>query len=133
MRKLVAHLIMTLDGVVGFGAIAGTVKRLRDKDVMADFNAALAEEDAILLGRVTYEEWAGYWPTSTYQPFAGHINAVPKFVASRTLKDTPWGASTPARVLEGDVAEAVSALKRQPGRNIGIHGSPTLVEGLLHV
>jgi len=132
MRKIVSHLIMTLDGVVRFDAVADTVQKLRDAAVMADFNAALADEDAMLLGRVTYQEWADYWPTSTYVPFAGHINRVPKYIASRTLRATPWGTTGNASLLGPNLAGAITALKREPGRNIGVHGSPTLVEHLLH-
>lgn len=66
MRKVVAHLIITLDGVVKFDVVADTIGKQRDtEEVLADFFAEVAEEDAILLGRVTYQEWADYWPTST--------------------------------------------------------------------
>jgi dihydrofolate reductase len=99
--------------------------------VLEDFFGKVAEEDAMLLGRVTYQEWADYWPTSTNEPFAGHINSVPKFVVSRSLDAVPWGSSDNATLVKGDLADAVTELKRQPGKDIGVHGSPTLVEGLL--
>ena len=85
----------------------------------------------MLLGPVTYQEWAGYWPTSDNQPFAGHINSVAKYVVSSSLEAAPWGQHESATVLEGDLVAAVTELKQQPGKNIGVHGSPTLVEGLL--
>jgi len=100
--------------------------------VLTGFNSKVAEEDAMLLGRVTYQEWADYWPTSKTEPFASHINGVPKYVVSRSLDSVPWGTTDNAALLGGDLAEAVTELKGQPGRNIGVHGSPTLVEGLLH-
>ena len=86
----------------------------------------------MLLGRVTYEEWADYWPTSDFQPFADHINSVPKYVASRSLQSAPWGDNGSATLLADDLAAAVAELKQAPGGNIGVHGSPTLVEALLH-
>ncbi|MBB6096388.1 dihydrofolate reductase [Povalibacter uvarum] len=134
MRKLVSHLIMTLDGVVQFDAVADSIVRLRDTDeVLADFFGKVAEEDAMVLGRVTYEEWAGYWPTSEVQPFADHINNVAKYVASRTLGNMSWPAGRGSVTLLGDdVVSALTKMKQQPGRNIGIHGSGTLVESLLH-
>ena len=132
MRKVVSHLIMTLDGVVKFDAVADSIVKLRDtEEVLADFFAKVAQEDAMLLGRVTYQEWADYWPGSSVQPFADHINGVPKYVVSRTLKSAPW-ASGEATVVRGDLANALTALKRQGGKNIGVHGSPSLVESLLH-
>lgn len=132
MRKVVAHLIITLDGVVGFDAVADAIVKLRDtEEVLADFFARVAEEDAMLLGRVTYDEWSGYWPTSTDEPFASHINSVPKYVVSRSLKAAPWGTGGSATVLTGDLAESIMALKKQRGKNIGVHGSGTLVESLL--
>ena len=133
MRKLVAHLIMTLDGVVQFDAVAEAIKKRRGQEVMEDFNARLQEEDAMLLGRRTYEDWAAYWPTSTYQPFADHINGARKYVASRTLQDVSWGSSSNISLLGHDTAESVNALKRTSGKNIGVHGSPTLTASLLQL
>jgi len=133
MRTVVAHLIMTLDGVVKFDVVTDTIVKLRDtEEVLADFFARVAEEDAMLLGRVTYQEWADYWPTSTVEPFASHINNVPKYVVSKTLDSAQWGARNSATLVKGNLADAITALKRQPGKNIGIHGSPTLVEAMLH-
>lgn len=130
MRKIVSHLILTLDGVAVFDAVVGTIVKLRDtKEVLDDFFAHVTEEDAMLLGRVTYKEWADYWPSSAIEPFASHINGVQKFVVSNTLASVPWGAHADASLLKG--TDAIAALKRLPGKNIGVHGSPTLVESLL--
>jgi dihydrofolate reductase len=131
MRKLVSHLIMTLDGVVKLDGVMDSIMQLRDEAVEADFFAKVAQEDAMLLGRVTYQEWAGFWPTSNIEPFASHINKVPKYIVSETLGDTPWGAFNNATLLKGSLAQALTALKQQRGKNIGIHGSPKLVEWLL--
>jgi dihydrofolate reductase len=132
MRKIVAHLLLTLDGVATFDApLVDSIIHLRDAEVEADFAARLAEEDAMLLGRTTYVEWAAYWPTSTVEPFASHINAVPKYVASTTLESAPWGEAGEAALLGADVIAAVAALRRSDGGSIGLHGSPTLLRRLL--
>ena len=68
MRKVVSHLILTLDGVAVVDAVVDTIAKLRDtEEVLSDFFARVAEEDAMLLGRVTYLELADYWPTSTVE------------------------------------------------------------------
>lgn len=62
MRKIVAHLIMALEGVVKFDAVIGTIMKHRNaEEVLPDFFAKVAQEDAMLLGRVTYQEWTDYW------------------------------------------------------------------------
>jgi dihydrofolate reductase len=133
MRKVIAHLIMTLDGVTKIDVVADTIVKYRDtEEVLADFFAKVADEDAMLLGRVTYQEWAGYWPASKVEPFASHINSVSKFVVSGTLHSVPWGTFGNATLVSGSLADALTALKQQPGKNIGVHGSPTLVESMLH-
>lgn len=132
LRKVISHLIMTLDGVVVFDAVVDTIMKQRDTDeVLGDFFPKVAQEDAMLLGRVTYQEWAGYWPNSNVEPFASHINRVPKYVVSKTLEAVPWGTSGNATLLKGNLVEAIAKLKQKPGKNIGVHGSPTLVEALL--
>jgi len=132
MRKLVAHVFVTLDGVSVVDAVIDTIVELRDTpEVLDDFFGRVADEDAMLLGRVTFQEWADYWPTSTNEPFASHINSVPKYVVSRSLETAPWGDSGSATIVSGNLGQAVTELKRQSGGNIGVHGSPTLVESLV--
>jgi dihydrofolate reductase len=134
MRKVVSHTFVTLDGVGAPDAVIDTIVELRDsKEVLDDFFGRMAEEDAMLLGRVTYEEWADLWPTSDNEPFASHINGVPKYVFSSSLDTAPWGEHEGATVVDPhDLAGTVAELKEQPGGNIGVHGSLTLVEALLH-
>ena len=133
MRTVISHTFVTLDGVAAPDAVMDTIASLRKSDeVLGDFFGKVADEDAMLLGRVTYQEWADYWPTSDFEPFASHINSAAKYVVSRSLQDAPWGEHPSATVINGDLAEAVRELKQQPGKNIGVHGSPTLVEALLH-
>jgi dihydrofolate reductase len=130
-RPIIAHNFLTLDGVAVPDAVIDTIVELRDVDeVLTPFFARVAEEDAMLLGRVTYEEWAQHWPGSDMQPFADHINSVPKYVVSTTLDRAPWGTGPDATVIRGDVVDEITRLKQTPGGPIGLHGSPTLVESL---
>ena len=132
MRTLISHNFMTLDGVAAPDAVMDTIVALRDtEEVLDDFFARVAEEDAMLLGRVTYQEWAGYWPTSTVQPFAEHINRVPKYVASTTLENAPWGEHGSATVL-GTTWSRRSAGTSASLARTSPSGSLTLVEALLH-
>jgi dihydrofolate reductase len=133
MRKVVSHTFITLDGVGAPDTVIDTIAELRNTpEILDDFFARMSEEDALLMGRVTYEDWADHWPASDDQPFADHINRVPKYVASRSLESAPWGEYEPATIIGGDLATAVAELKQRPGGSIGVHGSLTVVESLLH-
>lgn len=125
MRKLIVTEFLTLDGVYeeatqwreGYKPDAGTFKR-----------DELFESGALLLGRVTYEGFARYWPhASDTGAFGERMNALPKYVATTTLTSLEWNATA----LEGDVVPAVQALKRQEGENLLVYGSGTLVQTLL--
>ncbi len=126
MRQVVSALFTSLDGVTEspdkwqFDNF--------DEDMMTAMGTALAELDAALLGRVTYQDWASYWPTATDEPYASFINNVPKYIVSTTLKKVEWKNST---LITGNLAEEIAKLKQQPGKNIGVQGSPTLVRSLL--
>src|SRR5262249_30288787 len=86
--------------------------------------------DAFLLGRHTYEIFARYWPnvTDPADPVAGPLNSRPKYVVTRTLSTVDWPG---AAIVEGDAATGVRALKDQPGDELQVHGSPTLVRFLV--
>jgi dihydrofolate reductase len=99
-----------------------------DDDMIAAMSAHIDAEDTILLGRVTYLDWAPYWPTSTDEPYASHINNTPKVVVSTTLDTVEWQNST---LVKANLAQQIARLKQQPGKNIGVAGSPTLVYSLL--
>jgi dihydrofolate reductase len=129
MRKVVARLLMSLDGVVE-SPDKWEFEHF-DDDMRADLGSQISGEDAMLLGRATYREWEPYWPTSTIEPFATHINRVPKLVVSTTLEEVKWGNRDNATLIGGNLAEAIAGLKRQPGKSIGVHGSPTLIESML--
>jgi len=129
MRKVTAGLFVSLDGVTE-SPEEWQLPYFNDEMGEA-VGAAMAAADAMLLGRVTYEEFASYWPgvSSEDQPFADHMNNTPKYVVSRTLEEPlEWNNST---LIKGNVAEEISRLKRQPGKDIGITGSVTLVQSLL--
>ena len=82
----------------------------------------------LLLGRVTYEEFVASWPLRSGDRFTDRINSLPKLVASTTLEEPlEWNAT----LLQGDVVEAVSNLKEQPGEDVLIYGSGALVKTLL--
>lgn len=126
MRKVVGYLLASLDGVVE----AGDWIEQFDEDMRTFMVEVINEQDAVLLGRVTYQEWAAFWPTATDEAaFARFINPVHKYVVSTTRSaDTQW---QPATVISGDVIQTLAQLKQQPGKNIGVHGSLTLMRSLL--
>jgi len=96
-----------------------------------EIGAAMAASDAMLMGRVLYEEWAAFWPQQNPQenPVAAHMNGVPKYVVSTTLEEPlEWNNST---LISENVAQEIAELKRQDGGDIVISGSPTLVRSLL--
>jgi dihydrofolate reductase len=127
MRKIVATLFISLDGVV----------ESPDKWHFPYFNdemgetvgALMAAADTMLLGRRTYEAFASYWPNQASDvPPADYMNNTPKIVVSTTLKTVEWQNST---LINGNVTQELNKLKQQPGKNIGITGSGTLVRSLL--
>jgi dihydrofolate reductase len=89
-----------------------------------------ADADAFLLGRRTYEIFAGYWPnvTDADDPVASKLNALPKYVASRTLSDVSWSG---AELVRGDLTSAVEELKGREGRTLQIHGSASMAQTLI--
>ena len=130
MRKVIASEFLSLDGVMG------SPEKWHFpywSDEMGEaIGAAMARADALLMGRVNYEEWAAYWPeqSSDENQIAGFMNNTPKFVVSTTLEEPlEWNNSTLIRGEE--LAEGISRLKQQPGKDISISGSGTLVRSLL--
>jgi dihydrofolate reductase len=90
--------------------------------------------DTLLLGRVTYGMFAGFWPNVTEGPekeFADKFNAVPKVVFSKTLKHAPWGKWNEGRIVNGSAVEEVARLKQQSGKDILISGSITIAQSLM--
>ena len=127
MRKVIATEYLTLDGVME--APERWSPQFWNDEVARYKHDELFARDALLLGRVTYETFAAAWPSRTDDTgFADRMNSLPKYVASTTLEELAW---TNARLLTGEVAEEVSALKRQPGRDILLYGSGALVRTLM--
>jgi len=129
MRKVVSWLFMSLDGVVE--APNEWQFDVMDNSMIEDITAQTEAEDAMLMGRVTYQDWLPFWPTSTDEPYASHINNIPKYVVSTTLDDVEWGKWEKPTLIKGDLPGEIAKLKKQPGKNIGVSGSPTLVRSLL--
>jgi dihydrofolate reductase len=134
MGKIVVTEFVSLDGVVedpggseGFrhGGWSFAFSRGEEGDKFKLDETVDAE--ALLLGRVTYEGFAEAWPSRDGE-FADKFNGMPKYVVSSTLKDPTWNNST---VLDGDVADAVSKLKREHDGDIVVHGSVRLVQALI--
>ncbi len=129
MRKIVAGLFISLDNVAE--APHEWHFPYFNDEMGAAVDQAVKESDAMLLGRVTYQEWAGYWPNyegDEDNEFAKYINNVPKYVVSTTLDTVDWKNST---LIKGNLAEELTKLKQQPGKNIAISGSITLIQSLL--
>ena len=127
MRRIVAGLFVSLDGVI----------EAPDQwhfpywsDEMGEvIGSQMAAADTLLLGRVTYQEFAAYWPHQTGDvPMADYMNTTPKLVVSTTLDTVAWQNST---LITGNVVEELTRLKQQPGKNLSITGSATLVRSLL--
>jgi dihydrofolate reductase len=85
------------------------------------------QADALLIGRRTYESFAGAWPQRDGE-FADKFNTMPKYVVSSTLTDPQW---TNSHVLGGDLLEEITKLKGEVGGDIVVHGSASLAQGLL--
>ena len=134
MRRIVAAEYLSLDGVMEDPGPAGeyeqrgwTVPYWND-DISQWQTEQLFASDALLLGRVTYEEFVASWPLRSGDPFTDRMNSLPKFVASTTLRQPlEWNAN----LLEGDVVAEVAKLKEQPGEDLLIYGSSSLVNALM--
>jgi dihydrofolate reductase len=127
MRKIVAGLFMSLDGVVESPERWGF--RYFNEEMSERIEAGISEADAVLIGRRTYLQFAEMWPSQGSEvPMSDFLNNSHKYVASDTLDKLDWG---PASRVTGDLDDELMKLKRQPGKNIQIPGSPTLVRSLL--
>ncbi|MBM2614106.1 dihydrofolate reductase family protein [Actinoplanes sp. LDG1-06] len=123
MRNVVLYTLMSLDGVAE--SPDNFVSEF-DEEMHANLGEVIGSQDAVLLGRAQYDEWAPYWPTSDMQPFADFINSVPKYVFTSSPLTGAWAESAVLTSLD-----AVRELKAQPGGDIGVHGSITLARAML--
>ncbi|MFG1909827.1 dihydrofolate reductase family protein [Kribbella sp. NPDC048928] len=124
-RKVVAAYFLSLDGVA---EKADQFLTGWDDETDAAGSDLIATQDTVILGRRTYDEWSGYWPTSDVEPFASFVNAAPKYVATSTPLDDTWANS---QAITGDLTAFVRDLKAQSGGDIGIHGSISVTRALL--
>jgi len=125
MRKVVVYELLSLDGV----AEEPDVFIVDWDDAMdANLGAVIAAQGSVILGRRSYDEWAGFWPGSDIEPFATFINGVAKYVATSTPLDRKWAKTT---VVDGELVEFVRDLKKQPGADIGVHASISVAQALL--
>ena len=108
----------------------GWARPLFDSEAMTFVDQVYQRADAFLFGRRTYELFAGYWGMreDLENPIVGALNTKPKYVASNTLTDPKWSDTA---VVSGDVATAMVELKAEPGGELQVHGSGTLVRWLL--
>lgn len=125
MRKIVVTQFITLDGVMenphlwSFPYFTDEITKFKIDELFAS--------DAQLLGRVTYEAFAEYWPSQTDE-YANRLNSLPKYAVSKTLKKAAWNNSI---LINKNIEEEISKLKLQKGQDILVHGSLTLVKALL--
>ena len=135
--RLVVIEFMTLDGVMeapGFEEHRtgrnGWAMQVSDVELQGFSGAQVAGAGALLFGRRTFNIWAAFWPTAPEPaaPMGAKINALPKYVISKTLQDSDWANTT---VLRGDLETEVRRLKEAPGGELLVYGSADLVAGLL--
>ncbi|HEV2901563.1 MAG TPA: dihydrofolate reductase family protein [Pseudaminobacter sp.] len=123
MRKLIVTEFISADGIAEVEKLHATWNAEMDEFK----NAELSDSGAMLLGRTTYQIFAGSWPKETGD-FADRFNALPKYVASKTSQKLDW---KPAELLKGNLAEAAQKLKQESGGNIYVHGSISVAQELL--
>ncbi|KNX38529.1 dihydrofolate reductase family protein [Luteipulveratus halotolerans] len=135
MRKLVVYTLTSLDGAVEdprryFQPVDANVPGPPsfDPDMDRLERALIDTQDAVVLGRRTYDEWSRYWPTSDEQPFADFINGVRKYVVTSTPLEREWPGT---EVVDGPPTDFVARLKQGAVGDIGVHGSITLARSLI--
>jgi dihydrofolate reductase len=127
MTRVVLQMGVTLDGyVAGPGGEGDWGLPAEDPDVRAWKVASLSKVGTHIMGRVTYEQMAAYWPAATGE-YAESMNKLPKVVFSRTLPAAEWDGS---RIARGDLAEEIAALKSESGGEIMAHGGAAFVQAL---
>ncbi len=141
MRKVIVNEFLTLDGVMQAPGLpdedrsggfehGGWQMPLMDDEAGSAITEGLAATGGLLLGRVTYEIFAGFWPNAPADdPLAQTINGLPKYVVSTTLREPlEWNNS---HLIKGDVANEVARLKAEPGKDLRVIGSGELVQTLI--
>jgi dihydrofolate reductase len=127
MSKIVSNFFMSLDGVVE--APDQWHMPYFNEEMGAAIGRGMETNRAFLMGRVLYEEWAGYWPDKgDDDEFAAFFNSVRKYVVSNSLEIATWNNTT---IVSGDVPQQLREIKARMDGDIVISGSPTLVRSLL--
>jgi dihydrofolate reductase len=119
MRKIINSTYISLDGVIEGPHLWPSLGRPSDERADQIQTELALSCDALLMGRHTYDGFAPVWPTRSGDRLSDHINAMPKYVISTTLKDPEWNNT---QVIEGDVAAAITRLKQAPGKSIVQYG-----------
>ncbi len=127
MRKIKSNFFMSLDGVVE--APDKWHFPYFDDEMGAAVGAGFANTDAMLMGRVLYEEWAAYWPEHADEPFGDVMNGTKKYVVSNSLRTAEW--QNTELIEGGEAAQRLADLKAQDGGDIAMSGSGTTVRWLL--
>ena len=127
MRKLIVEAEVPIDGIVNNPDMFGEIFKYHSEDVTEYLNKLLFRPDALILGRKTYEVFAQVWPERKDE-MADRINSMPKYVASKTLKQPlSWNSS----LIQGDVADEVRKLKQEPGKSLLQYGIGELTKTML--
>ncbi len=139
MRRIIVTMWMTLDGfIAGPNNGMDFVGELYDEAMGKYEYDLVSAADTLILGRVTYESFAGSWPYVPDKPdahpgevaYARMLNAMRKVVFSKTLEKVEWNNSTLLREI---VPEEIEQLKQEPGRNLVIYGSASIVQTLTNL
>jgi dihydrofolate reductase len=125
MRKIIESTLVSLDGVIGDPHL--WAMNYFDNETQEEAFKLLLASDAMLMGRRTYEIFAGVWPARTGD-YADRMNSIRKYVFSSTLERADWNNST---IIKGDVATEVAKLKQQDGKDLVMYGHGPLGQTLL--
>jgi dihydrofolate reductase len=126
VRKIKSYFFISLDGVVE--SPDKWHFPYFDEEMGAAVSVGFANADALLMGRVLYDEWAAYWPEHADEPFGDVMNSIKKYVVSNSLHAAEWQNS---ELISGDVAQKLTDIKAQDGGDITMSGSATTVRWLL--
>jgi dihydrofolate reductase len=139
MRELIVNTFLTLDGVMqapggpdeddsGGFAFGGWSVNYWDERMGQVMGEAMSTGFDLVLGRRTYDIFAAYWPHASDEAGAKPLNDATKYVVSRSRPMLAWG---PSVLIEGDAADGITALKKEEGPELQVHGSGNLIQTLL--